>query len=423
MGHSAYRLDGDRHPWRPGGLRAPLAGGDPLSRLTRGIVVMVAVGFFVASVVATVRNHDGLAYQLSAVVVLLLLLGFQIAHTVAWRPERLWWPWSLYAHGMLTYLPFLVFDGSWVGIPGSFAGSVLLTVAAPRSWILFAVLVAGQWPVCAALDGNFGQCVNAVVSAAVGGIVVYGVARLADLTAELRAARTELAERAVDQERLRFARDLHDLLGYSLSVAALKCQLAERLALEDPKRARAEISEVLVMVRQAMSDTRWISSGDHQMSLARESRSAVSALRAAGISAEVDLDCGVLRPELDTVLATVVREAVTNMLRHSVPRHCEIRARRDALGTVSLVVSNDGAPAEGEQPAPDGEAAAGGGEVAAGGGHGIENLTERLLAVGGRLTAERDGSGWFHLAAVVEASAARGAKARAARVARASNAA
>ncbi|MEU8921121.1 histidine kinase [Kitasatospora sp. NPDC048545] len=376
--------------------------GDPLSRLTQGIVVMVAVGFFVASVVATVRNHDGLVYQLSAVVVLLLLLGFQIMHAGPWRLERLWWPWSLFAHGVLTYLPFLVFDGSWVGIPGSFAGSVLLTVAAPRSWILFGALAAGQYPLCAALDGNFGQCVNAVVSTVVGGIVVYGVARLADLTAELRAARTELAERAVDQERLRFARDLHDLLGYSLSVAALKCQLAQRLALEDPARARAEMSEVLVMVRQAMSDARWISSGDLQMSLARESRSAVAALRAAGISADADLDCGVLRLELDAVLATVVREAVTNMLRHSVPGHCEIRADRDERGTVRLVVSNDGVPADGGPAEP-------------GGGRGLENLTERLLAVGGRLTAERDDSGWFHLSAVVEASSAPKASVRAAR--------
>ncbi|MFD8754773.1 sensor histidine kinase [Kitasatospora sp. NPDC059577] len=376
--------------------------GDPLSRLTQGIVVMVAVGFFVASVVATVRNHDGLVYQLSAVVVLLLLLGFQIMHAGPWRLERLWWPWSLFAHGVLTYLPFLVFDGSWVGIPGSFAGSVLLTVAAPRSWILFGALAAGQYPLCAALDGNFGQCVNAVVSTVVGGVVVYGVARLADLTAELRAARTELAERAVDQERLRFARDLHDLLGYSLSVAALKCQLAQRLALEDPARARAEMSEVLVMVRQAMSDARWISSGDLQMSLARESRSAVAALRAAGISADADLDCGVLRLELDAVLATVVREAVTNMLRHSVPGHCEIRADRDERGTVRLVVSNDGVPADGGPAEP-------------GGGRGLENLTERLLAVGGRLTAERDDSGWFHLSAVVEASSAPKAAAREAR--------
>ncbi|MFE6049533.1 histidine kinase [Kitasatospora sp. NPDC056446] len=370
---------------------------------------MVAVGFFTASVVATVRNHDGLAYQLPAVLVLVVLLGFQIMHAGPWRLERLWWPWSLVAHGVLTYLPFLLFDGSWVGIPGSFAGSVLLTVTLPRSWLLFAALVAGQYPLCAALGGNVGQCVNAAVSTAVGGIVVYGVARLADLTAELRAARMELAERAVDQERLRVARDLHDLLGYSLSVAALKCQLAERLAVEDPERARAEMAGVLAMVRQAMSDTRWISSGDLQMSLARESRSAVSVLRAAGISATADLDCGVLRPELDAVLATVVREAVTNMLRHSVPRRCEILADRDALGSVSLVVSNDGVPADGAPRRP-------------GGGHGIENLTERLLAVGGRLTVEQDGSGWFRLSAVVGAPAARTA-ARAAGPARAPEAA
>ncbi|MFG2909359.1 sensor histidine kinase [Kitasatospora sp. NPDC048286] len=370
---------------------------------------MVAIGFFAASVVATVGNRDGLMYQVPAVVVLLLLLGFQIVHAGPWRLERLWWPWSLFVHGLLTYLPILVFDGSWVGIPGSFAGSVLLTVAAPRSWILFAVLSVSQYPLTASLGGTSGQCVNAVVSTAVGGIVVFGVARLADLTAELREARTELAERAVDRERLRFARDLHDLLGYSLSVAALKCQLAERLALEDPERARAEISEVLVMVRQAMTDTRWIPSGDLQMSLAQESRSAASALRAAGISVEVELACGALQPEVDAVLATVVREAVTNMLRHSAPRQCRIRAVRGDLGAVRLTVSNDGVPAAGAPGEPDG-------------GHGIDNLTERLLAVGGQLIAGHGESGWFHLSAVVEAPAA-GAAGRPAGAARASRAA
>ncbi|MET8630387.1 histidine kinase [Kitasatospora sp. NPDC004669] len=361
---------------------------DPMARLARGIVLLVAVGFFTASVVATVRNRDGLPYQLAAVALLSVLLGFQILHAGPWRAPRRWWPWSLPAHGALTYLPFLVFDGSWVGIPGSFAASVLLTVGSPRRRLLFGALVAGQYPLCAALGGKPGQCVNASVSTAVGGIVVYGVARLAELTAELRAARTELAELAVDRERLRFARDVHDLLGYSLSVAALKCQLAERLALEDPKAARAEMAEALVMVRQAMSDSRRLSSGDVRMSLARECRSAASVLRAAGIGVEVALDCGALRPEPDAALATVVREAVTNLLRHSVPRHCEIRAGRDDDGTVRLVVANDGAPAEAASREPEG-------------GRGVPNLTGRIRALGGELTVERDGSGWFRLTAVV----------------------
>ncbi|MFF2541392.1 sensor histidine kinase [Kitasatospora sp. NPDC058063] len=413
MGHSADRTDADRsRPKHAGGFGSPGStggsggfgsSGDPLARLTRGIVAMVAVGFCAASVVATVRNHDGLAYQLPAVALLLVLLGLQIGHAGPWRLARRWWPWSLVVHGVLTYLPFLLFDGAWVGIPGSFAGSVLLTVALPRSWVLFVVLVAAQYPLCAALGGNPGQCVNASVSTAVGGIVVYGVARLADLTAELRAARTELAELAVDRERLRFARDLHDLLGSSLSVAALKCQLAERLAAEEPERARAEIAEVLALVRQAMADARRLPSGDLGMSLAREARSAVSALRSAGIGVEVELDCEGLRPELDAVLATVLREAVTNLLRHSAARRCGIRAGRDEFGAVRLVVSNDGVPPEpGGAPREEG-----GGPGSEGGGHGIGNLTVRLRAVGGRLTAERDGAGWFHLTAVVEAEPAR----------------
>ncbi|MBD0670855.1 sensor histidine kinase [Streptomyces sp. CBMA156] len=403
MGHSANRDDDGRpHP------RRPPRPGDPLTRLTRGIVVMVALGFFAASVVATVRNHDGLAYQLPAVALLVVLLGLQIGHAGPWRLARRWWPWSLAVHGALTYLPFALYDGTWVGLPGSFAGSVLLTVAAPRSWLLFAALVVVQYPLCAALGGHPGQCLNASVSVVVGGSVVYGVARLADLIAELRTARTELAELAVDRERLRFARDLHDLLGASLSAAALRCQLAERLAEEDPDRARAEIAEVLVLVRRAMADARRISSGDLRMSLAREAGSVLPVLRAAGIDVEAELDCEGLRPELDAVLATVLREAVTNLLRHSVPRRCAIRAGRDGPGTVCLEVSNDGAP-HGPGAAPP----------EPGGGHGLGNLTERLRAVGGRLTAERDGAGWFHLRAVVEAEPAGRAAREAPRTSRA----
>jgi two-component system sensor histidine kinase DesK len=204
----------------------------------------------------------------------------------------------------------------------------------------------------------------------------------------VHAARGELVQLALVRERVRFARDLHDLLGYSLSAITLKAEVARRLVDGNPGRSRDEITELLDIARQALADVRAVSSGYRSISLSKEAAAVGSLLVTAGIGARVDISCGPLDERVDTVLATVVRESVTNMLRHSAARSCSIEARH--VGEViRLRVLNDGVPR---------------GAVTGRHGGGLENLSARLAAVDGRLMVTIDKDGQFDVMAEVPAA-------------------
>ena len=172
---------------------------------------------------------------------------------------------------------------------------------------------------------------------------MFGVPALIRRNRELaEAAQQELARLAVEQERTRFARDLHDLLGHSLTVVAVKAELAGRLVGRDPARAAAEIAEVERLARQALADVRAAVAGYREVTLAAELATARAALGAAGIDADlpgaVD-DVPAARREL---FGWVVREGVTNVVRHSgVPR-----ARSGSTPTTVEIV-DDGAAGRG----------------------------------------------------------------------------
>ncbi len=222
-------------------------------RVARVIVCLVSVGFFVASVAATAANRDGVRDLVVASVILTATLGLHLRHSAraAVRRRRPWWPWSLGAHAAVTYLPYCFFQDTWVGIPGSLAAAVLLTTPAPQAWVAFAALAGLQVPLAVAIGETTGQGLNSAVSHAVGGLALFGVVRLADLAEELQAARAELAQRAVDRERLRFARDLHDLCGYSLTAVALHCEGIQRLVRSDPQRVEEELGRTQDLARHA----------------------------------------------------------------------------------------------------------------------------------------------------------------------------
>ncbi|WP_214413915.1 sensor histidine kinase [Sphaerisporangium fuscum] len=280
---------------------------------------------------------------------------------------------------VLTYAPIPLFGRAWLGIAGFLAGPVLLAFPQAVAWPLVAGVMAIV-AVCAAQLGlPVAATVNYTVSTLVTGLVVHGLVRLAQLVKELQESRQALAHAAVVEERLRAARDLHDLLGHSLAAVLLKCELARRL---DPDRARAELDDVLTMVAQAEADLRATVSGEHrELSLADEAKSASSLLSAAGVEVDLVLDHGPLAPEVETVLGAVLREAVTNVLRHSSARHCAIATSADE-GVVRLRVRNDGlGKANGRR-----------------GSAGIGNLTVRLAALSGTLVTDRD-DGWFELTA------------------------
>ncbi|MFJ9843706.1 sensor histidine kinase [Kitasatospora sp. NPDC101155] len=297
---------------------------------------------------------------------------------------------TLLAQAVLTYVPLVLFGFAWGGMAGFLGSSVLLLLRGKRAGAAFGAVVVLSGVSGALLGISVAEAVYLTVATALTGLIVFGLTRLAQLVIEVQQAQQELARLAVTRERLRFARDLHDLLGYSLSAITLKSELTCRLVTANPERALDELGGVLEISRQALADVRAVARGYRDMSLESEAVSARSVLAAADIEARFDL--GGIQPtgEADTVLATVLREGVTNLLRHSKAECCVVRGGVEG-GRLRLTLSNDGVP----ERAALGDADRHGG--------GLDNLEVRLAKVGGRLSAGPDGRGWFHLVAEVPA--------------------
>lgn len=217
---------------------------------------------------------------------------------------------------------------------------------------------------------------------------LFSIGRLIATVRSLRAANQEIATLAVTAERERLARDLHDILGHSLTTITVKAGLARRV-LEtgnDPERAVTEIREVEGLARSALSDVRATVSDYREVSLSAELVGAKAALRAADIEAELPQAVDNVRPELQQTFGYVLREAVTNVLRHSRARHVKVR-----FGRTWLEIEDDGVGAAGAA-----------GAVPTASGNGLRGLAERLAGVGGTLRAQPRPGGGFLVRADVE---------------------
>ncbi|HEY0937841.1 MAG TPA: histidine kinase [Trebonia sp.] len=291
----------------------------------------------------------------------------------------------LLGQGAVTYLPLLVYGIMWAGMTGFFAGSVLLLGAGWKAWAPFAVI--GLSALAAAAGTRQGALETAflAISGPAFGLVVFGLSRLALQLRHAYITHAEISQLAAVKERTRFAMDLHDLLGYSLSAIALKAELSRRVMDTKPDQAREELADVVTFARQAVADVRLVANRYRTMSLAAEAGSAASVLAAAGVMADIEIDCGALDEKVDTVLATILREAVTNLLRHSSARTCRIAASQTGA-FVTLLVANDGVPTPGAGYYRDGG--------------GLENLAARLETIGGTLTIESQEDTFGLIAAV-----------------------
>ncbi|MET7338159.1 histidine kinase [Nonomuraea sp. NPDC005650] len=198
---------------------------------------------------------------------------------------------------------------------------------------------------------------------------------------EGREAHTRLA---LAEERLRFARDLHDLVGHQLSAIAVKTELAVRLSDVDSGAAKSEMAEVNALTRKALRELRQAVRGYRELDLAAELNSVKGVLEAAGVRCEVHLPYRDLPDGVAPVFAYAVREAVTNVLKHSTATFCDISIRFTAL-EAELSVRNDGVQRR----------------RAADLGSGLTGMAERLAAVGGKLSAHPTEDGQFTLNAVV----------------------
>jgi two-component system sensor histidine kinase DesK len=201
-----------------------------------------------------------------------------------------------------------------------------------------------------------------------------------------REAQTRLA---VTEERLRFSRDLHDVVGHSLSAIAVKSELAARLATLRPERAEAEMREVRQLARESLREIRAVVRGYRTVDLDTELRSARAVLNAAEIRTDLVLPGTRLPDEVSTVIAWLVREGTTNVLRHSTASWCRIAVTVGEAG-VELEMRNDGATrsaATHDRTTRAGWPAAGAEPRARGRGSGITGMTERVTALGGTLSA------------------------------------
>ncbi|MFB9238199.1 sensor histidine kinase [Plantactinospora siamensis] len=218
------------------------------------------------------------------------------------------------------------------------------------------------------------------------GAVTLAFARMARVVDELRRTQRELARTAVEQERLRFARDLHDLLGHTLSLVVVKAEVVRRLAPADPGRAAAEAGEIERIGRDALAEVREAVTGYRERDFGREVDNARTVLSDVGIAVTVRESGHPLGVEADDAFRWALREGVTNVLRHSRASRCEIGVHGGVRESV-LTVRDDGVGGR-AQP-----------------GNGLRGLGERLARAGGELRLEPVRGGGMQLTARVPAPA------------------
>ncbi|MFE2957990.1 sensor histidine kinase [Nocardia tengchongensis] len=214
-------------------------------------------------------------------------------------------------------------------------------------------------------------------SIALAAFAVGGIRVILQRNHELHIARQQLAELAVAEERLRVGRDVHDILGHSLTVITVKTELAQRLIDVAPERAKTEMADVEQLAREALAGVRSTVGGLRAVSLAGELTNARTALNAAEIEGVLP-DPGDLPSRHSVVFGWVLREAVTNVVRHSGAAHCWVRVTPN-----SIEIADDGV----------------GPRDSARTGSGLSGLRERVRATGGELTLGARPEGGFRVLA------------------------
>lgn len=278
---------------------------------------------------------------------------------------------------MLTFFTYVVSPGLFLLPPSAAA---MLGFGSAASVLIASKVVTG------AANWN-GAAILVVLTMA-----MFAFGGLVRTVRELRAAQDKMARLAVAEERSRLARDLHDVLGHSLTTITVKAGLARRLLESSTDRQRVidEVRDVEDLARQTMTDVRATVSGYRSASLPAELVGARAALTAAGVAADLPRAVDNVTAGLQETFAYVLREGVTNVIRHSNASRCEVR-----LGDTWLEVRDNGRTA----------ATAVTLSRTSGGGHGLPGLTERVDAVGGTLEAGPLPEGGFMLRVSVPSAA------------------
>jgi two-component system sensor histidine kinase DesK len=315
---------------------------------------------------------------------------------------------GLVALAVLSAVSCVVYGEHWTPLwiyVSAAAGLILTALFDRRAATLGIAVIAGLYLLSCwitHLDGA--DTVAVLLPVALIGLAMIGFRMQLVLMHELAQARETVAKLAANEERLRLARDMHDLTGQSLSMITLKSELAAKRLTRLPASAErdailTELGDVSQVSRQTLHDIREAVSGYRRPTLAIEVITARSALEAAGIqlddAPELTMRSGTFDPDAEAVLAWCLREAVTNVIRHSRARHCRLRLT-ERMDEVSLEVTDDGRGFSG--PAKDSA------KVSATG-SGLRGISERLSAAGGHVSLGRGDNGrGFRLTATVPAA-------------------
>jgi two-component system sensor histidine kinase DesK len=334
-------------------------GGD--HRVPAAVALVGVAGSSAAAVLVNVRGHRARRWVVPASLALLSTLA--VATSVGLGEP--WW-------------------NVWILLAAVACG------AAPGRWglvVLVAVPVAGSLTLTAT-GAAPGDVWSLAFTTFLAGAINLVLVRLLVTIAALHQAQGELARTAVIHERERFSRDLHDLLGHTLSLVVVKAEAVRRLSQRDPAAAMQHTLDIESIGRQALEEVREAVSGYRRTTLRAEVARAVDALAAAGVTAEVTLPDPPLPVPAEEALAWVVREGVTNVVRHSGARSSRLVVT-SSDGTARLELTDDGVGAA----VQDGSRS-----------NGLSGLGQRLAAVGGALDARATADG-FRLVATVPARA------------------
>ena len=278
--------------------------------------------------------------------------------------------------GVVSFAATAYYGDHWFALFTLLA--LAIAAVAPRRWAaptILAVTVGGAL-VTWLRSGDWTQTWTTGLTTFLAGFGTFVFHWLLTAIAELNATREELAHKAVDQERVRFSRDLHDLLGHTLSVIVVKAEVIRRVLPGDTTAAGQHASDIEEIGRRALGEVREAVTGYRDADVSRELDRAKIALDAAGIDLRIVRDGEVPR-RVDALFGWVVREATTNVIRHSGARSCTITLTT-GKPSATLTVVDDGH----------------GGDPSSPGGEGIRGLRERAAAHGGGLSVSRSRRGF-----------------------------
>lgn len=353
----------------------------PLRRVRLYTVTTLALGVVLVTgwtarqlITAEVRLGDLLLLGL------VVIVGATGAFCVWWRtqnkplPDGWIWAWVALALGAVAFLSYglqtpRLYQTVSPDVVLALIALVVLVLSAVRPvlWALVFTVIAGGVAVAFVEVSPLALVAVVGVSWAAGASSTW-IYRLVE---ELESTREDLAALQVAEERLRFSRDVHDVVGRALSAISVKSQLAAALAQKQDPRALSEMQAVSTIAHQAMGETRDIAAGYRQVDLQRELQGARALLHDAGIHTVVPQGTDTVRHSLREPMALAVREAVTNILRHSYAQTVTITLEPD-----QMTIINDGV-------APHPEAGSGG--------SGLEGLRSRIEDYGGHLSITHQG--------------------------------